>query len=133
MGDIKHTMLPWKIEAGEIVGLDGTEVGTVFRTEAWYSGEAIESEDQANAAFIELACNSHYELLEAMKTALSEISQGLGLVNHKFERAGGILGVAHKGVELGAMSWASNVSNGLHNASLAIETLTTAIAKAEGK
>lgn len=65
--EINPTPLPWKIEAGEIIGLDGTEIGTIFRTEAWYSGEAIESEDQANAAFIERAVNSHYELLAILR------------------------------------------------------------------
>jgi hypothetical protein len=37
----------------------------------------------------------------------------LGMLLHKFERAGGPWKVAERGIELGAASWASNVENSL--------------------
>lgn len=59
----------------------------------------------------------------AIRQALSE----LDTVFYKFERAGGIWEVAARGVPLGAMSWASNVENGLKNAKAILEQ---AVAKA---
>lgn len=48
--------------------------------------------------------------------ALENSRSGVRLVEYKFEHAGGIFKVANVGVELGTMSWISNVENGLHNA-----------------
>lgn len=57
-----HTPGPWSIKDGMIVAPpdDPTEyyeeqIGVVYRTEAWTSGEPIETEDQANAALIAAA------------------------------------------------------------------------------
>ena len=52
---------------------------------------------------------------EAFLVMLDEMDTQLAMLERKFERAGGICEVAHRGVPLGAMSWASNVENSIVN------------------
>ena len=81
---IKHTPLPWKA----LRGMTGkyTHFGKIYdqREESLgyccYQGSRVFSplsdvllEEAANAQFIITACNSHYELLEALKEALKWI------------------------------------------------------------
>lgn len=66
------------------------------------------------------------ELVAALKEARVELE----MVFHKFARAGGIGAVAERGVPLGAMSWASNVENGLIGT---LAVLDAAISKAEAR
>jgi hypothetical protein len=54
---MEHTKLPWKISEDEN--------DDVFGICAMFADESAE----ANAEFIVRACNSHYELLEALKEA----------------------------------------------------------------
>lgn len=75
----KHTPLPWHVfhddSGGPFTGwpsigaaeeLDKTIIHRAgFKQEFW--GDCSEKEADANAAFIVRACNSHYELLEALK------------------------------------------------------------------
>lgn len=122
----KHSELPFRV--GSDNGFDAV----------YAKGEAvpvctIALNNDGNAPFIVLACNNHYKLLKSIETALYDITEGVGLIKHKFERAGGVSEVAHKGVQLGAVSWASNVENGLHNIELAVEALKDEITEAEGK
>ncbi len=72
-----HTAGPYKIRRGEIWAVgdpsDKEEViGTVFRAEGWTEGEPIRTEDQANAAFIVRAMNSHDDLLAALRESASQ-------------------------------------------------------------
>jgi len=64
---IAHSSAPWIAVNGEIVAADTEVVGTVFRTEAWSSGEPVESADQANLCLI---CAAP-DLLEALKCLMS--------------------------------------------------------------
>ena len=50
-----HTLEPWTIRYGEIIGSDNEILGVVYRTEAWTSGERVTTEDQANARLIAAA------------------------------------------------------------------------------
>lgn len=72
----------------------------------------------------------------AMEEALSAVhnsKSGIAMIDHKFERAGGVWKVAEKGVELGAMSWASNIENGLHNAKIDVDAAIASLTKALGR
>jgi hypothetical protein len=62
----KPTPLPWMVIDGNLLG-GGETLGVIYRTEAWTHGDPVEHEDQANAEFIERACNSHGTLMNALK------------------------------------------------------------------
>lgn len=61
----KHTPVPWCVVPG---------TSAIHTEDGLYLGGANlrQGENEANAAFIVRACNSHYELLEALE-ALSEM------------------------------------------------------------
>ena len=66
----KHTPGPWKTKHGlSIRAPDDKELAEMIRD--W----DIAFEAQANAEFIVRACNSHYELLEALKEGKSEFDR----------------------------------------------------------
>ena len=60
----EHTALPWKQYGSEIWQDDTTFIAKV-------ASERIGSRE-ANAAFIVRACNSHYELVEALSNFITE-------------------------------------------------------------
>lgn len=64
MREVKHTPLPWKAEAGE--GRGARIVGADEKWSALPCGDTDETVI-ANKAFIVRACNSHYELLDALR------------------------------------------------------------------
>jgi hypothetical protein len=66
----KHTAGPWHIERGEIWS-DEELLGVVYRTEAWNSGEKVETEDQANACLI-AAAPKLLKALQAMVDAWAD-------------------------------------------------------------
>lgn len=70
---IEHTQGPWILEiCGNIVGADGNRL--VANTNGYSTNYDVEKrveESKANAEFIVRACNSHYELLEALEIMLS--------------------------------------------------------------
>lgn len=53
--------------------------------------------------------------VERLRALRDGAKAGIEMVAHKFARAGGIWAVAERGVPLGAMSWASNVENGMND------------------
>ena len=61
---MKHTELPWRIKEGfsSIVGPNNKWVA------------AVQPEELFNAEFIVRACNSHYELLEAVQMTLDALN-----------------------------------------------------------
>lgn len=78
--EIKHTPLPWKMDgdgfdsvAARDFGTDGYCIFSVDDDGCYKDGICDllnivdDAESQANAEFIIRACNSHYELLEALK------------------------------------------------------------------
>ncbi len=67
--EMKHTKLPWKIGIEPQV-VSSKEGKVICRTS--YKNPAKDVEGVATAEFIVRACNSHYELLEAL-VAVSEI------------------------------------------------------------
>jgi hypothetical protein len=80
---MKHTELPWEVAHYE----DGILEGVNFiRSTAnphpictIINGGELPEVVAANAAFIVRACNSHYELLEACKAMLDQLSLGRDL------------------------------------------------------
>jgi hypothetical protein len=81
MTDTKHTALPWvankaRIEQPDMPGFNGSR----YRIADAYSSDVLActpkfKEAQANAAFIVTACNSHYEMLDALKRCTAEIAK----------------------------------------------------------
>lgn len=85
MSEIKHSALPW--EATPAIGALGEfcfmdikcegdfyTIATATSARATPKGVVNDREwSEANAAFIVRACNSHYELLEALKWLVSRI------------------------------------------------------------
>ena len=75
----KHTKGPWRSENAMssdfnkiryITGPDCEKIAEVQQTEYYNSDTRMpQGEALANAAFIVRACNSHYELLEALEAA----------------------------------------------------------------
>lgn len=66
---VKHTPLPWNYHNSnndDYLDIDsaGTRITSIFN---------VDKEAKANAEFIVTACNSHYELLEALKKAESSL------------------------------------------------------------
>lgn len=76
-----HTPLPWRLGSTKKDGMafsreiETSLMGhcTVGHTVAPSSSEAMIERAEANAAFIVRACNSHYELLEALKQVMGWI------------------------------------------------------------
>lgn len=69
----KHTPLPWKVyyakNNGQIILGTGEENGCAIQNHSgafWRDDE----EAKANAEFVVRACNSHYELLEALEQVI---------------------------------------------------------------
>ena len=86
----KHTPLPWKVEpiynnkTGEIQyyikDINQDTIADLYFTRS-IDGETKffpHPNSEANAAFIVRACNSHYELLEALKDLTDAIKDGMG-------------------------------------------------------
>ncbi|MGZ8432797.1 MAG: hypothetical protein ACXWYM_00435 [Candidatus Binatia bacterium] len=68
MTKAQHTELPWKTNAMEVF----TDAGKSSKRIAFATGKAQGDDNsleelKANAEFIVRACNSHYELLEALQ------------------------------------------------------------------
>lgn len=78
-----HTPGPWRAKDGEIVAADGDILGVVYRTEAWSSGEPVETEDQANARLIAAAP----DLLEALKAFVAADDKQLAHTPETADRA----------------------------------------------
>lgn len=82
---IKHTPGPWKYYyegSGDyliLAGDDEKEIASVLQPKggSGFLGGGPAEENEANAKFIVLACNSHYELLEACKAALPMIKRSV--------------------------------------------------------
>ncbi len=66
MPEPKHTPLPWKDDAGGHINTDELKPKAVASTNS-HSNTRFPHD----AAFIVLACNSHYELLEALRGLLA--------------------------------------------------------------
>lgn len=68
-GDKKHSPLPWKVldlkPPPPAISIGGSENTGAIAT--MWGRFCLGDERQANAEFIVRACNSHYELLEALK------------------------------------------------------------------
>lgn len=52
---IIHSPAPWVAKDGHIFAANDEEVGVIYRTEAWSSGDRVEHEDQANLCLITAA------------------------------------------------------------------------------
>ena len=83
----KHTPLPWhksKDNSGIFIAGNGGRIAEVFY------GQKIttkhQTEQEANAAFIVKCCNSHYELLAALKE-LSSHATKLNLQHQRYDKA----------------------------------------------
>lgn len=66
MSEIKHTPLPWQYNYDDVLASE-------YADDLICNCEWRDEEGKANAAFIVRACNSHYELLEALKDTLSAL------------------------------------------------------------
>lgn len=63
MANIKHTPLPWRVRD------DGKSWAIIGAEPSWIGDIDKRNHNAAtNAEFIIRACNSHYELMEALKT-----------------------------------------------------------------
>lgn len=72
----KHTRLPWKAyyaSNGVLLGIGDKHAGGITDDQGglWGYGK----EKAANAEFIVRACNSHYDLLEALESACAAIHE----------------------------------------------------------
>jgi len=65
MSEAKHTPLPWTFQENRSGMISNDVIGSDRNTVACYVGSA-------NAAFIVKACNSHYELLQILRSVLLE-------------------------------------------------------------
>ena len=82
-----HTPLPWEsqpLETGDDAGVSiiGSDLGGLVCASLPWPSE-IDSGDysrvEANAAFIVRACNSHYQLVDALREAIDAIEDDRGL------------------------------------------------------
>lgn len=77
----KHTPLPWKVyyakNNGQVILGTGEENGCAIQN---HSGAFWRDDDEAkaNAEFVVRACNSHYELLEALECLLDKADKEWG-------------------------------------------------------
>jgi len=73
--NLKHTPTPWKLDAhliGQIVSQDDTKlIARAGRVEP--IADLDQCERVANAEFIVCACNSHDQLVTALRSVLAEI------------------------------------------------------------
>ena len=60
---MKHTKLPWETNGSCLIKGENREMVSCFSI----GGGSVDVDGKANAAFIVKACNSHYQLLEAIK------------------------------------------------------------------
>ena len=79
MTNQKHTALPWKVQEQkfEIESEDSTNFETTYSVSPTIDKLADcygLAEQKANAEFIVKACNSHYELLEALAIAAKALN-----------------------------------------------------------
>jgi hypothetical protein len=90
MKQLKHTPLPWKVyyakNNGQLVLGTGEENGQAIQN---HNGSfwRDEKEAKANAEFVVKACNSHYELLEALESCerwFKLHSENVELTNGKY-------------------------------------------------
>lgn len=65
----KHTPTPWDVDDGDNVSIFELDTFDFIAEASW--SDKRRSQAEANAAFIVRAVNSHYQLLEACKRALS--------------------------------------------------------------
>lgn len=72
----KHTALPWHMLDGSgayqrisIISNLSDDAQVICRIDNKISQHPLTEEDKSNAEFIARACNSHYELVEALKGA----------------------------------------------------------------
>jgi hypothetical protein len=77
MTNTKHTPLPWKIHSvtdKHHIQIRAKKAGTEFECSPAVLGgwDTSAEENEANAQFITRACNSHYELLEALRLLLED-------------------------------------------------------------
>ncbi len=73
-----HTSLPWRVDPAhmaDIIGGDGRDVAETTLSVGYRRPPA---EQLANAAFIVTACNSHHDLLEALKDLVANFDAGPG-------------------------------------------------------
>lgn len=63
----KFTAGPYRILDGELLANNDEVLGVIYRTEAWSSGEKIETEDQANAALL----GASFDLYAALEDMLA--------------------------------------------------------------
>ena len=81
---MKHTQGPWEVLNNYIKVRGGAVIATTARNNSVcnFAAGVASLEDAANAEFIVRACNSHYELLEALKSILRSSKRGTRLTNH---------------------------------------------------
>lgn len=91
MAESKHTSVPWRLQRENLLKLDGIEFLPIIAID--YIGTAIgaiptgDDECEANALFIVRACNSHYELVEALKAIMHTAESFIGKTNPTMIRA----------------------------------------------
>lgn len=75
--ETKHTTLPWINDPLQpTIWANGGEIKIATIDDLpRINGKSQWIEEQANAAFIIRACNSHYELLQACKAAIADANQ----------------------------------------------------------
>lgn len=82
-----HTPLPWRVcpSFPADIQADGTEIASCFEEKHIGQTWTIEGpitvsygEHKANAAFIVRACNSHYQLVEALENANTLLTKAFG-------------------------------------------------------
>lgn len=83
----QHTALPWKVDKGlGCKKIKGGKMGkgrqAQYQVIGWTEGLHDEEKDKANAEFIVTACNSHYELIEALRKMRDFFQQYVPLVDH---------------------------------------------------
>lgn len=67
---MKHTPGPYNF----IKGLSEESPSAIVESKEQFICQTVAGNDEANAEFIVKACNSHYDLLEALKGTLSWLS-----------------------------------------------------------
>ena len=75
---MNHTELPWRCTDRAQVYALGRHIAECGAPDTM---PHIGEQDQANAAFIVLACNSHYKLVEALRE-LADASATIGNLDH---------------------------------------------------
>jgi hypothetical protein len=69
-----HTKTPWKVVSGCIDTIDDKPIARMVRDDSATKAGIYPVERDNNAKFIVTACNSHYDLLEALKSATEALS-----------------------------------------------------------